>query len=348
MHGPPPTQPPPSPTAQVGADLVIGGAGFIGSNLVRALAGESDRPLLVADNLCATYSPWLIQDLIDSGRVRFFHADIRCPEDLVRLPAGPYRRVYHLAASFANELSVEHPLLDLRANAQGTAHVATFAKERGCGLLVYTGSSSSYGAAPRPMREDGPLLPQTAYATNKLEGERMVRQSGVPYAIFRLFNVYGPGDSPGRYRNAIPNMCKALEGEGQVTLLGEGATRDFSYVTDILPPFLQPERAEGLVLNVGTGVETPIATLIERLLKLYGLPQTRVRRAPRRAWDEVLRRQADVTALRRRFGDWPRTALDEGLQHTAAWLHRSGLVARPPLSLVKARSSATPPPGQQG
>lgn len=308
-------------------DLVVGGAGFVGSHLVRALV-RAGRLVVVADNLCATHSLRLLDDL--RGAFDFHHADIRCPEDLARLPRGGFRRVYHLAASFANELSVEHPTLDARTNAEGTRHVVALARERGCELLVYTGSSSSYGAAPLPMREDGPLAPQTDYARNKLVGERHVIDSGLPFACLRLFNVYGPGDSPGPYRNAVPNMMAAVAGGGDIRLLGEGATRDFSFIQDILGPLVAAERFTGEVVNLGTGRETAIADLVREILALFGAGDHRVRREPARPWDRISRRCADVSRLDARYGPRQLTPLRTGLRATAEWLHAAGLIARGP------------------
>src|SRR5215472_9490450 len=185
--------------------LITGGAGFIGSNLVRGWLSRGAE-VTVFDNLASTCS----LALLDTVRpdVRFVHGDVRAPEDFGRLPAGPWDFVYHLAASFANELSMEFPTVDVRTNAEGTLNVVSFAKRAGCGFIVYTGSSSSYGDAPVPMCEDGPMRPHTPYALSKHAGELHVRASSLPSAVFRLFNVYGPGEAPGHYRNAVPNMFK--------------------------------------------------------------------------------------------------------------------------------------------
>src|SRR5438552_10529215 len=211
--------------------IVTGGAGFIGSNLVRALV-ERGHQVVVVDNLASIWSLRLIEDVAD--RVEFVHGDVRLAEDLERVGPGPYDRVYHLAASFANELSMEYPAIDMRSNIEGTLNVLAMARRVGCGLFVYTGSSSSYGDVPVPFEEDGPTRPYTPYAISKHVGEAYVRSSGLPYAIFRLFNVYGPGDPPGRYRNAVPNMMRALDTEGNVRIFGRAATRDFTYVDDVV------------------------------------------------------------------------------------------------------------------
>src|SRR5688572_2310173 len=238
--------------------LVTGGAGFIGGNLVRTLVA-SEHEVVVFDNLVTFGSLRAIADVLD--RVSFVHGDIRCPEDLARL-SGPFDRAYHLAASFANELSVEQPELDMRVNAHGTANVLARAKELGCGLFIYAGSSSSYGAVAPPFAEDQPLAPETPYATSKHLGEQHVLASGLPYAIVRLFNVYGPGDPPGPYRNAVPNMMTALNDDAaSIRIFGEHATRDFTYVDDVVRILADPGALQGHVVNIGSGVETRVVDL---------------------------------------------------------------------------------------
>ncbi|MDI3289050.1 NAD-dependent epimerase/dehydratase family protein [Polyangium sp. 15x6] len=307
--------------------LITGGAGFIGSNLARALA-FAGHEVVVADNLSMHHSTALLGDTL--ARLAFFHCDIRMSEDLDALPEGPYDRVYHLAASFANARSLAEPLLDVRTNAEGTLRTLAFARRVGCGLFVYAASSSSYGAAPLPLREDGPLLPNTPYAMTKRLGESYVEASGLPFVSLRLFNVYGPGDPPGLYRNAIPNMMRALDERGALDLLGEDATRDFTYVDDVVDVMVEAHRAEGRILNVGTGRETQVGGLARQILALFGAGEERLRILPPRAWDTVVRRVADVTALRSLFPKACETPIDVGLRKTAAWLHEAGYLSRGP------------------
>jgi len=308
--------------------LVTGGAGFIGSNLVRALVERGHR-VTVIDNLVSTWSTRLIDDVAD--RIEFVHGDIRLPEDLERIGAGPFERVYHLAASFANELSLDHPTVDMRSNVDGTSNVLALARRTGCELFVYTGSSSSYGDVPVPFAEDAVMRPYTPYAISKQVGETYVTSAGLPYAIFRLFNVYGPGDPPGRYRNAIPNMIRALDGvDGCIRIFGEAATRDFTYVDDVVRVLLDAPRATGRVVNVGTGQETRVVDLARQLLRLYGLPESRLRFEGARSWDRVVRRCASVERLRELFGWVPSTPLADGVQRAAEWMHAAGYVGRKP------------------
>jgi UDP-glucose 4-epimerase len=304
--------------------LITGGAGFIGSNLV-AEWHRRGAEITVFDNLVSTCSLGSIERFL--GDVRFVHGDVRAPEDLARLAPGPYDLVYHLAASFANELSMEQPTLDVRTNADGTKNVVELARHAGCGLFVYTGSSSSYGDVPVPMSEDGPLRPQTPYAASKLAGEQHVRESSLPFAILRLFNVYGPGDPPGKYRNAVPNMFRALDApDGRLRIFGDDATRDFTYVGDLMRVLVEADRARGEIVNVASGVETRIVDLARTILAIRERPPDRMVTEARRGWDQVVRRRADVTRLRRLFGEVPATPVEEGLRRTHAWLAENGHV----------------------
>ena len=308
--------------------IVTGGAGFIGSNLVRALVARGDR-VVVVDNLATTCSLRLIEDVAE--RIEFLHGDVRLAEDLERVGPGPVDRVYHLAASFANELSMEYPTIDMRSNIEGTLNALAMARRLGCGLFVYTGSSSSYGDVEVPFEEDGPTRPYTPYAISKQVGETYVCSSGLPYAIFRLFNVYGPGDPPGRYRNAVPNMLRALDrSDGRIRIFGRAATRDFTYVDDVVRVLLDAPRAAGQVVNVGSGRETPIVELARQILLLFGQPESRLCFEERRAWDRVVRRCAAVERLRALFGWVPSTSLADGLRRSARWMHAAGYIARTP------------------
>ena len=306
--------------------IVTGGAGFIGSNLVRVLV-ERGHQVVVVDNLAATWALRLIEDVAD--RIDFVHGDVRLAEDLERVGPGPFDRVYHLAASFANELSMEYPTIDMRSNIEGTLNVLAMARRVGCGLFVYTGSSSSYGDGPVPFEEDGPTRPYTPYAMSKHVGETYVRSSGLPYAIFRLFNVYGPGDPPGRYRNAVPNMMRGLDrDDGRIRIFGRAATRDFTYVDDVVRVLLDAHRATGHVVNIGTGQETPIVELAKRILLMFDMPDSRMSFEEPRAWDRVVRRCASVERLRELFGGVPSTPLVDGLRQSAHWLYTAGYVGR--------------------
>jgi nucleoside-diphosphate-sugar epimerase len=210
-------------------------------------------------------------------------------------------------------------------------NVVAMAQRAGCGLFVYTGSSSSYGDVPVPFEEDGPTRPYTPYAMSKQVGETFVRSSGLPYAIFRLFNVYGPGDPPGRFRNAVPNMMQALDGgDGTIRIFGREATRDFTFVDDVVCVLLDAPRALGHVVNIGTGQEVPVIELARQILQLFDLPESHLSFTEQRVWDRVVRRCASVDRLRALFGWVPSTSLADGLRRVACWMHAAGYIGRKP------------------
>lgn len=279
------------------------------------------------DNLVATHSLRLLEDVLED--VRFVHGDVRVQEDFDLLPPGSFDRIYHLAASFANELSMEHPALDQRTNIEGTLHTLAFARRADCGLFVYAASSSSYGDVAPPFQEDDPIRPHTPYAVSKHGGELAVRAAGLPYSVYRIFNVYGPGDVPGRYRNAIPNMFRALDAQdGVLRVFGRDATRDFTFVDDAVAILEDAPRAAGRAVNLGTGAETSVLDLAHRIASLVGAAKERISVEPLRAWDRVVRRCADVERLQALHGWTPSTPLDDGLRRTARWLHQSGYLSR--------------------
>jgi len=182
-----------------------------------------------------------------------------------------------------------------------------------------------------PFDEDGPTRPYTPYAISKHVGESYVRSSGLPHVIFRLFNVYGPGDPPGRYRNAVPNMMHALDrSDGHIRIFGREATRDFTYVDDVVRVLLDAPLAIDQVINIGTGRETPVVDLARQILSLFDLPESRMDFEEPRTWDRVVRRCASVERLRAVFGWVPSTPLREGLREAARWMHAAGYIGRKP------------------
>jgi UDP-glucose 4-epimerase len=304
--------------------LVTGGAGFIGSRLVVELVQRGDS-VVVVDNLAGPQDLRLLAGVLE--RIEFIRADIRNPAELSQIPPGHFDVVYHLASSFANQLSIEEPALDFEINVQGTEHVVELCRNRDAGHLVFTGSSSSYGVAPLPLAEEGPMNPETPYGRTKKLAEEIVARSGVTWSVFRLFNVYGPGDYPGRYRNLIPNMMRAAaSAEQPLRVFGADATRDFNYVDDVVRLLLSPERAADRIVNIGSGIETPVLTVARVIQRLFGVPDRRLSIESPRTWDRVVRRAASIDRLRALFPDRRLMPLDSGLRNTAAWLRAQGFL----------------------
>jgi UDP-glucose 4-epimerase len=305
--------------------LVTGGAGAIGSNLTRRLL-ELDARVCAIDDFSSAPA-W---NLAEHPRLRLVRGSILDPAALAGAFEGGPSLVFHLAAFFANQNSVDHPEDDLMVNGLGTLRVLQRAQEAGVERVVYASSSSSfYGPeTPLPYREEDVSLRRTTpYQITKLLGELYCTyfqtQCGVPTVKLRFFNSYGPGEMPGRYRNVIPNFVyMALNGR-PLPVMGSGEeTRDFTYVEDLIDGVLRAgsvEEAAGLEINLGSGRETRIVDLANAVNEATG-NRAGVAPSPRRGWDTTVRRVASIERARRVLGYEPRTSLTEGLPRAVCWV----------------------------
>ncbi len=305
--------------------LVTGGAGAIGSNLVAALLNTEAARVVVLDNLTSGRRELLPAD----ERVALYIGDVADDEMLhLVFDENEIDLVFHLAANFANQNSVDHPRRDLNTNGLGTLKLLEYASRAEVDKFLYTSSSCVYGGKDEPLHEaDTDFNLDTPYAITKLLGERYVNffraHHGLKTVILRYFNAYGPGEYPGRYRNVIPNFF-ALAAQGRpLTITGDGSeTRDFTFVADTVALTLKAAvdpRAEGEVFNVASGKETTIAELAERINELTGNPAG-IEYAPRRDWDHIARRRADISRAQERLDYQPTVGLAEGLARTWDWL----------------------------
>jgi UDP-glucose 4-epimerase len=304
--------------------LITGGAGAIGSRLAADLISRGDQ-VCVLDDLSSGSS-----DLLDAG-VTFVQGSVTDASLVSRLLGEAYDYVFHLAALFANQNSVDHPFDDLHTNGQGTLclleSIANSATRTSLKRLVYASSSCVYGGVGGAIDENAPFHPDTPYAITKLLGEQYVRyyseRSDLPVVTLRLFNSFGPGEMPGRYRNVIPNFIKlALLGEPLLITGSGNETRDFTYVDDVVRGFWKAAtvpQAIGRTYNLGTGRETSIRVLAETILAMTG-SKSELRMQPRRAWDHVSRRCAVIDKARNELGYEPSATLEQGLQATISWI----------------------------
>lgn len=305
--------------------LVTGGAGCIGANLTRALAASGAARILVLDDLSSA-SRW---NLPDHPAVRFVHGSVLDDEALRAVFAEKPDYVYHLAALFANQNSVDHPEQDLMVNGLGTLKVLQFAHLGGVRRFVYASSGCSvYGsAAPLPLREDFVSIDlDTPYQITKLLGELygnfFFHYYKVPVVRARFFNVYGPGEIPGRYRNVIPNFLYWAMRKEPLPITGTGEeTRDFTFVDDVVRGLLAAgvaQAAVGEAMNLASGNEVTVAHLASLINELTGNPAG-VRYVERRSWDHITRRRASVEKAGRLLGYHPSTDFDAGVRRTAEW-----------------------------
>jgi nucleoside-diphosphate-sugar epimerase len=306
--------------------VVTGGSGAIGSMLVRRLLADGAERVVVVDDLSSGYA-WLLPD---DPRVELI------VDDVVNLPAldlgveAPH--VFHLAAFFANQNSVDHPDADLHTNGLGTLNVLRWAADAGARRVVYASAGCSIAGhgIDAPIREDMPvsLHLDTPYQITKALGEFYCNYflTRVSSVRCRFFNSYGPGEVPGQYRNVIPNFIwRAMHGE-PLPITGTGEeTRDFIFVEDMVDGLVRcavTPGAHGEALNLGTGVQTRIIDMAQAVIRLTG-SDSAIEYHPRRSWDHSVRRQADNAKARRVLGHDPRVRIDEGLEKTVAWFQEN-------------------------
>ena len=306
--------------------LVTGGAGAIGSNLTAGLARAGAR-VIVLDDLSSS-ERWNVPSL---PGVLFVEGDILDEIMLKRVFLERPSIVFHLAAFFANQNSVDHPERDLLVNGMGTLRLLEYAVLTGVDRFVYASSGCSiYGsAAPLPLREEFMSLHLSSpYQITKMLGELYCNffhhNYGLAVVKPRFFNSYGPGEGPGQYRNVIPNFIYwAMQGQ-PLPITGTGEeTRDFTFVGDIVDGLLRSgimENAVGQEYNLASGVETTIRSLADMVNEATHNPAG-IRFVPRRTWDTKPRLRASVERARDTIGYCPSTSFAEGLPCTIQWFY---------------------------
>jgi UDP-glucose 4-epimerase len=309
--------------------VVTGGAGFIGSALVRRLLAEGAGRVLVIDNLLTGFERNLAEVAAD---IDFHRLDIRDYDGIAPWIAAA-DTVFHLAAIPSVPRSISEPVLSHEVNIDGTFQVFRACAEGRVRRVVYAASSSAYGDTPTlPKTESMRPTPLSPYAAQKLMGEYYAAVFascfGLETVALRFFNVYGPRQDPSSpYSGVISIFLKCLLERRPPTIFGDGEqSRDFTFVDDVVELVLKSARADGVagqVYNAGNGGRY---TLNEVWRVLQGIEGVKLepRYAPPRAGD-VRHSQADTTAAVRDLGHRPRISLEEGLRRTLEW--QRGVVA---------------------
>jgi UDP-glucose 4-epimerase len=306
--------------------LITGGAGCIGSNLISAfLEAEAER-IVVIDDFSASYD-W---NLPKDSRIVVIRGSVLDEEKMKRAFSFRPHYVFHLAAHFANQNSVDHPETDLLVNGLGTLRALEYSNLVGVERFVFASSGCSvYGSkAPLPLREDFVSLHlDTPYQMNKLVGELYCNYFydyyKLPLAIARYFNVYGPGEAPGRYRNVIPNFIWWAMHKRALPIMGSGEeTRDFTFVEDIVDGTLRMgvmKEALGEAINLASETETRVVDLANWINEFTGNAAEVVYRS-KRDWDQVVKRRASIEKARKLLGYEPGTKIRDGIKMTIDWL----------------------------
>ena len=300
--------------------LVTGGAGFIGSALVRALLERGDD-VRVLDN----FSTGNRRNLGGAERdVEVVEGELRSYERVHAATRG-VDVVFHQGALPSVPRSVQDPLTTSAVNVEGTLNVLLAARDESVRRVVFASSSSVYGnSGTLPRVESAAPDPISPYAVAKLAAERYCVSFSRVYGeletvCLRYFNVFGPRQDPtSQYAAVVPRFVAAVRDGRPVTVYGDGTqSRDFTYVANVVEANLTAAEADGVngaVLNVATGAATSVNGLADAIGELLGKPVDREFLPPRPG--DVRESWADIGEARRRLGFEPAVSLEEGLRRT--------------------------------
>ena len=303
--------------------LVTGGAGAIGSRLVKRFC-ITKKNIIVLDNLSSGF----IENVPKFDNVQFVQGDIESEDVLKTVFSNKIDTVFHLAANFANQNSVDFPEKDLLVNGLGTLKLLEYSVENKISKFIYSSSSCVYGQKDEPLSEEmTDYNLDTPYAITKLLGERYVTYFNehyrLPTVILRYFNSYGPGEYPGKYRNVIPNFFYMAMKGIPLTITGTGQeTRDFNYIDDTVQGTImasKSKKAIGKILNIGSGTETRIIDIAHNVNNITN-NKSAIKFVERRRWDNIATRVASIEKAQKIIGYSAQVKSEEGLKKTYEWL----------------------------
>ena len=304
--------------------LVTGGAGVIGSSLVSNLSEDSSNDIIVLDNL----SSGRVENVVDRSNVKFIVGGVEVEEDLKKVFKSSIDVVYHLAANFANQNSVDFPQRDLLVNGMGTLRLLEHSLENNVKKVIYSSSSCVYGNREGALSEVcNEYSLDTPYAITKLLGERYLsyfhEHHKLDVVTLRYFNVFGPPEYPGQYRNAIANFFHRAMNDEDMIITGTGEeTRDFNYVENTVRGTIlagTTDAAIGQIFNLASGKDTKIIEIVDSILDITG-SSSKVIYQERRNWDSVSKRLASVDHAKDVLGFEPIVGVREGLEKYYQWL----------------------------
>ena len=315
----------------MGKVLVTGAGGFIGSHLTEELVrqGEEVRTLVRYNSRDAK---GLLEDLPREiqHQIEVVPGDLKDPDGVKKVLKG-CSKVFHLGALIAIPYSYIHPFDFIQTNTVGTAHLLNACLEQGTlERVIHTSTSEVYGTAQYvPIDEKHPLQAQSPYAASKIAADKLAESYylsfGLPIAILRPFNTFGPRQS---LRAIIPTIISQAMGDQKIRLGNIRPRRDFLFVKDTVRGFIQLgkcEEAVGKVVNIGTGTDISVEALVTKILNLTGkrgeieVEDQRIR--PEKS--EVMQLLSDTRLAQKLFKWAPRYTLEEGLRETMEWYQKN-------------------------
>lgn len=307
--------------------LVTGGAGAIGSNLTRALLAEGHK-VFVIDNLSSGNE----DNLPISPELKFYQGDIVDDELLKLVFKQDIDTVFHLAAFFANQNSIEFPESDLNTNGLGTLKLLIYARENNIRRFLFSSSSCVYKPSNEHLKEDNPQAYESPYSITKHLGEEYVKfyadYHKLDYCIFRFFNSFGPGEYPGTYRNVIPNFLYQALNSKALIITGSGEeVRCFCYVADLVKGIIsawKSENTKNKTINLGNNNCLSInylASIVNEMCDNVG----NIRYIPRRKWDNTEIRMPDLSAAQELMNYQATYSFKNGLIETKKWFQENSI-----------------------
>ena len=300
--------------------LVTGGAGFIGSHIVRRLVSNGQH-VSVVDNL----STGRISRLDDVRRsIDLLHGDL-ADEQVCEAAVQGIDCVLHQAAIPSVQRSINDPIATNKSNVTATLNLLECCRKANVGRFVYAASSSAYGNAEAlPKNESMPVNPLSPYALQKWVGEHYCKLYNTLYGLetisLRYFNVFGPAQDPhSEYSAVIPRFITALLAEKPITVYGDGdQSRDFTYVENVVEANLfaaaASSAAAGNVYNIGCGARVSLNALIRSLEDYIGVKAEVINAEPKLG--DVRHSLADITRARHVLKYEPKVMFNEGLKRT--------------------------------
>ena len=299
--------------------LVTGGAGFIGSNLVKHLI-ENNNSVKVLDNFSSGYQ----SNLYPFPSVHIIEGDIR-DKKTIEHAMHEVEIVFHLAASVGNKRSIDFPIVDAEINVIGTLQVLEAARKEGVSKIVTSSSAGIFGKLKTlPIKEDHPVEPDSPYGCSKLCAEKLclsyAKLYGIEAICLRYFNVYGPNQRYDAYGNVIPIFVFQMLHNKPLLIYGDGEqTRDFVYVEDVVQANIKAAESTGIsgAFNIASGKSVTINHLIEIISKNVESP-IKIENGPERPGD-VRHSLADLSLAYQKIRYVPVVDLESGVAKYITW-----------------------------
>ena len=305
--------------------LVSGGLGCVGSNLVHKLATYNPKKIIILDDLSSSY----LWNIPRENCVEFIQGDICDDHVLKRVFKEEPDYVFHLAAHFANQNSVDNPEKDLKVNGLGILKVLEYSQLTHVERFIYSSSGCGvYGLDSKlPFKEnDISIKLHTPYQVTKLLGELYTNYFHNLYDMnivnARFFNVFGPGEVPGKYRNVIPNFMYWAMNKQPLPITGNGTeTRDWTYIEDILQGLTRmgcAKKAIGESINLGSGKDHQVIEMANIINKLCS-NEKGINYTQRRNWDAKTKLLSSIDKAEKILKYKPQYTFQEGLENTHQW-----------------------------